>query len=513
MLSHRAAGLLLHPTSLPGPLGMGDLGTQAYAFVDYLADAKLTRWQILPLGPTGYGDSPYASFSTFAGNHLLISLERLAHEGHLNEGELQPPAEFSAERVNYGPVIEWKLPRLRGAADHFLRHASDERHHAFHEFCQREAAWLDDYALFMAIKEVFDQRAREANFEGATWCNFWDADIRSRQPEALERWRHEQGHTAAIHRVWQFWFFEQWLDVKRYANERGIHVIGDLPIFVALDSADVWAAPHEFRLDQNLQPTHIAGVPPDYFAKTGQRWGNPLYDWPRMQASGFRWWVERFRGIGRMVDWVRVDHFRGFAANWSVPASEPTAQVGQWDGAPGHALFTALRDQGVNVPIIAEDLGEITADVDELREAFGLPGMRILQFAFDAEEGRNLMYLPHNHEPNSVVYTGTHDNDTTRGWYAARTEAERQSVDQYLGRTCSEESVAWELIRTAWASVCRLAVAPMQDVLNLGTEARMNLPGVIGPENWSWRLPADYAVGDTAARLAAFSELYGRAKT
>ena len=507
MLSERVSGILLHPTSLPSPHGIGDFGDEAFAFVDYLVKAGQRRWQVLPLGPTGYADSPYASFSSFAGNPLLISLERLAKSGDLPSDSIQNvPSSFSDARVQYGPVIAWKMPLLRQAAMRFLERRG-ERVSACFAFCDAEAKWLDDYAFFMAIKTVFDERAKLSGESNSVWNAYWDRDIAERQPKALARWREASRSEIEIQKVLQFFFFEQWLDVKRYANDRGIQIIGDLPIYVALDSADVWSAPQGFCLEKDGSPRLVAGVPPDYFSESGQRWGNPVYDWNQMQSDGFRWWIERFRGTRALVDIIRVDHFRGFEAGWSIPAKEPTAIHGEWVVAPGIDLFRTVLEQLGNLPILAEDLGVITPEVEKLRDLYEFPGMKVLHFAFDSGPGPNNCFLPHNYVPNSVAYSGTHDNDTTVGWYASRSIAQRNFVKDYLGYEPSD--IAWDFIRMALSSVSQLAVIPMQDVLSLGTEARMNLPAT-QTGNWAWRMPASYRAGNSALRLEKLVKLFDR---
>ncbi len=508
MLSERASGILLHPTSLPGQHGIGDLGPEAFAFVDFLHESKQRRWQVLPLGPTGYADSPYASFSSFAGNPLLISVDLLIKAGDLDERSVEPtPSCFAQNRVDYGAVVEWKFPILRSAAQRFQQRPHGDRFAKYVAFCEAEASWLDDYALFMSIKAVFDKRAQQENSASSVWSDYWEKDIASRQPSAMQRWREECKEEIELHKTWQFYFMEQWLDLKRYANDRGIQIIGDLPIYVALDSSDVWASPKAFWLDEDGRPKLVAGVPPDYFSETGQRWGNPVFDWEQMQRDNFHWWIRRFQGTRALVDIIRVDHFRGFEAGWSIPASEPTAIHGSWVKAPGIALFEEVRRQLGDLPILAEDLGLITPGVEHLRDLNQFPGMRVLHFAFDSGPGPNNNFLPHNYIPNSVAYTGTHDNDTTLGWYATRSPEQRSFFHDYLGFESSD--IAWDMIRLAMASVSRLAIVPMQDILRLGTEARMNLPASQNG-NWSWRMSSDYRKGDSAARLAKMVQLYDR---
>jgi 4-alpha-glucanotransferase len=507
----RAGGILLHPTSLPGPHGIGDLGSAAHRFVDFLASAGLSLWQVLPVGPTGYGDSPYASFSTFAGNPLLVSLERLVEDGDLQAAEVEPPG-FPADRVDFGTLIPWKLGLLDRAARRVLSTAAGGRRAAFERFCAAEKEWLDDFALFMAVKARFDQRARATGRSGSTaWNAWWDRDIAVRERGALARWSRQESEAAAAVKVVQHWFFSEWAHLRTHAAEHGIRIVGDVPIFVAPDSADVWAAPRLFRLDRDCRPTVVSGVPPDYFSTTGQLWGNPIYDWHRMAREGFAWWIRRFRSALGVFDAVRVDHFRGFAACWEVPAGESTAVHGRWEPAPGRRLFAAVRRALGSVPLIAEDLGVITPDVTAMREEFGFPGMVILQFAFDAREAGGLdvlnRFLPHNHREHSVVYTGTHDNDTTAGWYAERTPAERAVVARYLGGEPADVPAAF--IRLAMASVARWAVVPMQDVLGLGAGARMNRPAT-GSGNWAWRAGDEAFDPGQAARMREFAGLYGR---
>jgi 4-alpha-glucanotransferase len=500
----RESGILLHPTSLPGPHGVGDLGEQASLFLDFLVDAGQSLWQVLPLGPTGYGDSPYACFSSFAGNPLLVSLGSLTERGLILPDELKNVPLFPQDRVDYGALIRWKVPLLRRAAVRFLQAAQGSYRDDFEAFRRAEREWLDDYCLFMAIKRVF---------KGA-WNPSWDRDIALREPSSIERYRRDLSGDIAVEEVIQYFFFSQWDALHREAARKGIRIIGDLPIFVAPDSADVWAHRDLFLLDGQGAPTEVSGVPPDYFAATGQLWGNPLYDWEALASQGFRFWIQRIRAARRMFDLVRIDHFRGFEACWSVPAGEPTAEHGQWVKVPGREMFRAIQDALGPLPIIAEDLGVITPEVTALRESLGFPGMRILQFAFDSAEsgalGARNRFLPHNHVRDSVVYTGTHDNDTTRGWYAGRSAEERAVLDAYAPPTDPE--VEWRLIRMALSSVCRFAVVPLQDVLGLGTEARMNTPGTSSTRNWSWRTSLDYHDPAAARRLRSLSLLYGRSR-
>jgi 4-alpha-glucanotransferase len=509
----RASGILLHPTSLPGPHGIGDLGPAAYRFLDFLAAAGQALWQVLPLGPTGYGDSPYACFSSFAGNPLLVSLEILVEQGILTDADVGVPPGFPPDRVEYERVVAWKAPLLRLAAERFLAAAKGAARERFEAFRCAERQWLEDYCLFAALKDVFDDRARAAGRDGGAWNTAWDSPAALREPDAMRGWEETLAEPVARHRAIQFFFFEQWSAVRKAAADRGIRIVGDLPIFAALDSADVWANRDLFQLDAEGRPTVVSGVPPDYFASTGQLWGNPLFDWEALERQGFRFWIARMKAAERLFDLIRIDHFRGFDACWTVPAGEPTAERGAWVDAPGEKLFERLARELGPLPLIAEDLGVITPGVHALRERFGFPGMRILQFAFDAGEAGTLSadnrFLPHNHSRDSVVYTGTHDNDTTRGWYAGRTPAERAYIDSYAPAV--EPEIEWRFIRMAFASVCALAIVPQQDVLGLGAEARMNTPGTTGG-NWTWRFSSESLNGRVARRLRGLAELYGRTR-
>jgi 4-alpha-glucanotransferase len=475
----RSSGVLLHPTSLPGPWGIGDLGRAAYRFVDFLAAAGQSLWQLLPLGPTGYGDSPYQCFSAAAGNPLLVSLDALIERGLLSRDEVSAAAAsryLDSDRVDYGAVIGFKLPLLRQSFARLAAGADPELAAAFERFKGENSAWLDDYALFMALKDAHG---------GAAWSE-WPAELRGRDAGALGRARAELAADIEVQRYLQFLFFSQWAPLKAYANERGISIVGDAPIFVAYDSADVWASPELFFLDAEGNPTVVAGVPPDYFSATGQRWGNPLYRWERMARDGYAWWVARLRAAFAQVDILRLDHFRGFAAYWEVPASQETAINGRWVRGPGAALFSRLEQALGGLPLIAEDLGLITPDVNALREQCDFPGMKVLQFAFDGDPANG--YLPHHHVQNCVVYTGTHDNDTTMGWYSGLDEGQRDVVRTYLARDGAD--IAWDLIRVAMLSVADMVVTPFQDVLRLGGDARMNTPGLLGA-NWGWRFRAE----------------------
>ncbi len=494
MYNRRASGILLHPTSLPG-IGIGELGSAAYRFIDWLVEAKQQRWQIMPLGPTSYGDSPYASLSALAGNPLLISLDQLVADGMLTQADLDDAPQFPNDRVDYGPVIEWKMAILQRAYTNFSANAGNEQRGAFEAFHNDQSRWLDNFAMFAALKEAHG---------GAAW-NQWDPLIARREPDAVAEWQVKLADRVRFQQFLQWLFFTQWLAVKRYANERNIQIIGDIPIFVAYDSADVWANRDLFYLDADGNPTVVAGVPPDYFSATGQRWGNPLYRWDVLAQRDYRWWVERFRVTLTLVDIVRLDHFRGFAAYWEVPAREETAMHGRWVTAPGAELFQKLSQELGEVPIIAEDLGIITPDVDSLRNEQQFPGMAVLQFAW-GDTADNL-YQPHNYHHNLVVYTGTHDNDTTIGWWNTLDNTARAHVQQYFG--IHGDDIAWDMIRIALMSTADTAIVPLQDVLSLGSEARMNTPGRAGG-NWGWRVLSEQLTSERAGRLGTATSLYGR---
>jgi 4-alpha-glucanotransferase len=490
----RSAGVLLHPTSLPGPYGIGDLGPIAHEWVDVLASARQRWWQVLPLGPTGYGDSPYQCFSAFAGNIYLLSPELLRRDGLIGPLDVVTPS-FPTGEVDYGAVVEFKQALLARAWGNYRAGAAPSLRAPFDEFCGREARWLNDYALYAALKEKHD---------GASWLE-WEPDLRLRKPAALDRAHRVLVDDAGRHCFGQFLFWRQWSDLKAYAHTKGIRLIGDVPIFVATDSADVWANPEQFKLDEDRQPTVVAGVPPDYFSATGQLWGNPHYDWEKMKASGYTWWIARFRKTLEQVDLVRLDHFRGFEASWEVPAGSPTAETGEWVPGPGADLLTAVQKALGRLPLIAEDLGVITPGVEALRDAFDLPGMRILQFAFDGSENR---FLPHNFEHNTFVYTGTHDNDTTHGWYSTLPEHVRDFFQRYY--PWRDDDVAWGLMRLAWSSVADFALVPLQDILSLPTESRMNYPGRPSG-NWRWRFHTGQLTPAHAEKLADWTSMYGRA--
>jgi 4-alpha-glucanotransferase len=491
----RSAGILLHPTSLPGPDGIGDLGPEAYRWVNFLAESGCSLWQILPLGPTGYGDSPYQCFSAFAGNPYLVSPALLLEDGLLAASDLVDRPDFPPDRVDFGPVIQWKLTLLDRAYKRFKRSGSQKRKSALEDFETQNAGWLPDFALFMSIKE---------SQGGQSWEN-WPAALRQREPSALRVFMESNQDAIQRHVFRQFLFFRQWQALREYAHQKGIQIIGDVPIFVAYDSADAWANPDLFYFDAQGKPTVVAGVPPDYFSATGQLWGNPLYRWDYHQQTGYAWWVRRVEASLNLVDIIRLDHFRGFAAYWEVPYGDPTAENGKWVPGPGAGLFEAVRGSLGSLPIIAEDLGEITPDVIAMRDQLGLPGMKILQFAFAADPED--LFLPHNYVRNCVAYTGTHDNDTSLGWYYSVPESERDLARRYLAR--SGDDISWDFIRAVWSSIAVFALAPLQDFLKLDTEARMNYPGRASG-NWSWRYQAHVLDEALKARIKETNFLYSR---
>jgi len=494
----RTSGVLLHPISLPGRFGIGDLGDAAYRWVDFLAETGQTLWQLLPLGCTGldYGNSPYQSLSALAGSPLLISPERLAAQGTLTAADLERVPSFTEDAVDYAAVTAYKMPLLRRSFERFREGAGKAERAAFQEFEKQQGEWLEDFALFMALKQAHDGRPWSA----------WEPAIRSRQPEALARWRRDLADSVEEQKYLQFQFSTQWTALKQYANARNIRIVGDVPIFVGYDSSDVWANPDQFSLNDEGQPIAVAGVPPDYFSKTGQRWGNPLYRWDAMETRGYDWWIRRFRVALQMIDVTRIDHFRGFEAYWAVPAAEETAINGHWIKGPGRDFFLAVRQALGDLPIIAEDLGLITADVLALRDGMAFPGMKVLQFAFGSDSRNE--YLPHNYPTSHcVVYTGTHDNDTTVGWFRAASPKERAYVQRYTGGDGSR--IHWDLIRLAFGSTAEMAVVPLQDVLGLGSEARMNTPGQQSG-NWAWRFGANALTKDVRDQLKEITETFGR---
>ena len=497
MTPERISGILLHVTSLPSRGGIGDFGPVAYAFVDFLAAAKQRLWQVLPLSPTGYGSSPYSALSAFAGNPMLISLETLAQQGWIQWEKLNTLPGNSGP-CDYGAAFDKKLPLIEEAAANFLDHANEDDRKRFGKFCQDNTSWLTDWVVFSVLRRRFAYRS---------WID-WPVEYCQRQPEAMARLMNESSRELAIEQVVQFFFSEQWTYLRSYCADRKIRILGDVAIFVSYDSADVWTHPEIFELDEQRHPIRVSGVPPDYFSATGQLWGNPLYKWSLLEERGFDWWVARIRRALALYDEIRLDHFRGFEAFWSVPATETTALNGTWVKAPGRALFNRLKEIFGDLPFIAEDLGVITPEVDELREFFGMPGMRILQFGFGDRGGH--IYLPHLYVPNTVVYTGTHDNNTTLGWWQRDvTPTERANAEIYLGHVENEGDIVWKMMRAAASSVATRCIFPLQDVLHLSSEARMNIPSA--PRgNWEWRYAPDALHPDFASQLAALMEMTDR---
>jgi 4-alpha-glucanotransferase len=491
----RACGVLLHPTSLPGPQGCGDLGSGARSFVDWLAMAGQRWWQVLPLGGLGPGNSPYMSTSAFAGNPLLIDLEELARQGWLEEGELEPDAPLLPSRVDYAATAVWRRARLERAAARFARHADPAARASFGGFCDRNAAWLEDYALFMSLDEAQ---------HGLGW-QAWPDGLAAREPAALAAARARLAPRLDYWRFVQWCFDRQWCSLRDYARAQGVRMFGDAPIFVAAQSADVWAHQELFELDAAGRPVAVAGVPPDYFSPTGQRWGNPLYRWDAHAAEGFAWWVARVRHALGSYDLLRIDHFRGFAAHWRIPAGEPTAIRGEWVPGPGAALFEAMERALGTLPIVAEDLGVITPDVEDLRRRFRFPGMKVLQFAWGGDIDNP--HLPHNLSEDTVVYTGTHDNDTTVGWWSGADAEQRRHLCDYLATDGRE--IHWDMVRAACASVADTTIIPMQDLLGLDGRHRMNTPGR-AEGCWEWRLRSEDLAEEPARRLAALCSLHRR---
>nr|AHB52791.1 MalQ-D enzyme [Cyanobacterium sp. CLg1] len=502
MLDRRSSGILLHPTSLPSPYGIGDLGNGAYRFVDFLQESDQKIWQVLPLGPTGAGNSPYLAYSALAGNPLLISLDILYGDGLLTQEDLNSIkgvfASVDSSKVHFDLVIEHKFTIIAKAFDAFKeKPQEDEYYQQFIKFTKDYSYWLDDYALYMALKDYN---------EAEPWFQ-WEESIAKRDATAIAEWTDKLSEEIEYQKFLQFSFFRQWRNLKNYANERGIQIFGDIPIYVAHDSVDVWANQSIFRLDEKGAASLMAGVPPDYFSATGQLWGNPVYDWEKLEKTKFAWWIQRIKGMLEYVDIMRIDHFRGFEAYWGVPQGETTAMNGEWLKAPGDKFFTLLKQELGELPIVAEDLGVITPAVEALRDKYDFPGMKILHFAFDS--GRDNVFLPYNYiNPNCVVYTGTHDNDTTIGWFDKRSDEDRQKVIDYLGCIC-DKGIHWSMINLAMSSVANLAIFPIQDILGLGSDAKMNTPGTV-ENNWTWRY-TDGALHDgIMGHLRYVTYLYGR---
>ena len=491
----RSSGILLHPTSLPGAYGSGDLGSSAYQFVDWLVSAGQSLWQMLPLGPAGMANSPYMSLSAFAGNPLLIDLEDFVSHGLLAQQDLQALSVESNDRVNYDTATRYRMNLLRKAAQNFFEHGSEQDRSQFDAFCKEEKRWLDEYSLFQALNDCYG---------GRQWTE-WEREYVHRKPVALKQAAEKWTAQVNYHKFMQWCFIRQWKKLKNYANDRKVKLVGDIPIFVAHHSADVWSNQEAFSLDKNGNPLFVAGVPPDYFSEDGQRWGNPLYRWDVMKEQKYNWWIERFRKTFELFDILRIDHFRGFEAYWRIPAKEKTARVGKWIKGPGEDLFEAIIKKLGTLPIIAEDLGVVTPEVVALREKFSFPGMKVLQFAFSTDPQD--AFLPHAYERNYVVYTGTHDNDTTIGWYQKSTEHERDFVRRYCKTSGNE--INWDFIQLALQSVANIAIVPFQDVLGLGSEGRMNFPGTVDG-NWEWRFTWEQLQPWATTRLYELSALYGR---
>ncbi|MBO3460855.1 4-alpha-glucanotransferase [Aetokthonos hydrillicola Thurmond2011] len=494
----RSSGVLVHPTSFPSRFGIGDLGLEAYRFIDFLRDSYQQYWQVLPIGPTGYGNSPYASYSAMAGNPLLISPEKLQEQGLLTDEDFADLPEFPEGKVDFDLVVRTKIPLLKKAYKNFQENANQLQQTEFAGFCDSKAYWLDDFALFMALKDTH---------ESTSWST-WEPELVKRIPEALEKAKEQLAHEIAYHKFIQYEFFRQWSQLKNYANMSGIHIVGDIPIYVAHDSADVWSNPDIFCLDEETgEPALMAGVPPDYFSATGQLWGNPVYNWEELQKQDFKWWIGRFEAMLDYIDVIRIDHFRGFETYWAVKKGEQTAINGEWIKAPGEQLFEAIKSKLGKLPVMAEDLGEITPDVIALRDKFEFPGMKILQFAFGSDPGNP--FLPFNYERNFIVYTGTHDNDTSVGWFNKASDYEKENLLLYLG-CVSPEGIHWDFIRLALSSVANQAIIPLQDLLGLDTEARMNFPSK-ADGNWGWSYQANALTKELSDRLKTLTALYGRA--
>lgn len=491
----RSSGIILHPTSFPGPDGIGDLGPEAYRWIDFLSEAGCGLWQVLPLGPTGYGDSPYQCFSAFAGNPYLISPTLLLEDRLLTNRDLAKRPDFPEGHVDFGKAIAWKTELLDIAFKKFQKSENKKLKSEYTKFITIEKSWLNDYSLFMAIKELHG---------GVSWSE-WPFELRSREKKAISRFQKENIYYIERNKFKQFMFFRQWNRVKEYAHHKNIKIIGDIPIFVSFDSSDLWAHPDLFFLNKKGLPSVVAGVPPDYFSPTGQRWGNPLYKWSVHRKSGYAWWIARLRSSLMLFDILRLDHFRGFAGYWEIPASKPTAEIGRWVKGPGSHFFRTVLSVMGEIPLIAEDLGEITPDVKSLLKEFDFPGMKILQFSFASDPDDP--FLPHNYPNRCMAYTGTHDNDTSLGWYKTAPMAEQDLCRRYLAR--SGDDISWDMIRAVWSSVALFSLAPMQDLLSLGSEARMNYPGR-SSGNWGWRMSSDALSTQLHERLREMNYLYGR---
>ncbi|HHT81007.1 MAG TPA: 4-alpha-glucanotransferase [Spirochaetales bacterium] len=497
----RFCGVLMHPTSLEGRHGIGDLGPKAYAFVDSLKKADVRMWQILPLGPTGYGNSPYASRSTFAGNELLLSLSLLAKEGYLSNEQVDSPPPFPKDRVDYSLVEAWKMPLLKIAAGNFLDQGDQKDE--FSDFCDRNQFWLDDYALFMILYE---------HYNDARWFSVWKKEDGVYSKDTVARLQKKHPRKIAIWKALQFFFELQWQDLKRYANGHEVSIVGDIPIFVAADSVDTWSNISLFKTDESFHYSGVSGVPPDFFCATGQLWGNPLYDWEVMKQDNYQWWMQRMKAQLHQCDILRIDHFRGFESYWEVPYGHKTAEHGSWVKAPGSDFFKQVKKQLGELPIFAEDLGFMTPEVERLRDENNFPGMRICQFGFtrDVADFPNPydLFLPHNYPSNCVAYTGTHDNNTVRGWFEELENKDKEMVMTYLG--CHQKEVVWAMIRCIMASHAQHVIFPMQDLLDLDAKARMNTPSTCGSHNWSWRMEQEHECDASLAKLEKLITIYGR---
>ncbi len=491
----RSSGILLHPTSLPGKYGIGSLGKEAFAFIDFLAEAKQKLWQILPLGPTGYGDSPYQCFSAIAGNPILIDLDILLQDGWLKKSNLSNTPSFSDEQTDYPNVIEFKTKLLKTAFVTFNKTAGKEQVDDFLDFCSNNGEWLDDYSLFMSLKEKHNL---------SSWFE-WEEEYRNRDSKSLSKFISGNKKEIEFQKFIQYLFFNQWLDVRKYANNKGIKIIGDIPIYISADSVETWTNSEIFLFDEKKNPIEVAGVPPDYFSETGQLWGNPIYNWEIHKKTDFAWWKQRIQANLKLYDIVRIDHFRGFSEFWAIPFGEETAINGKWKACPGKELFISLKNEFGDLPIIAEDLGLITDDVIDLRDSFSFPGMKILQFAFDSNEQND--YLPHTYEKNFAVYTGTHDNDTSLGWFESISEDDRKEVNDYLCK--NGENICWAFIRLAHSSVANLSIIPLQDLMEKGTEGRMNIPGTT-EGNWKWRFKKEELTSEISNKISHLTKIYGR---
>lgn len=525
MKFERKSGVLLHPTSLPGKYGIGTIGKAAYDFVDWLALGGQTLWQVLPLGPTGYGDSPYASFSTYAGNPLLIDLEMLVEKGWAPSSVLKTPDYIKKTgNVDFGAVVWWKMPVLNECASYFAANANDEDKKLYKDFCKSKANWLNNFAVFMSIKQYYDKKAAEEKPANSMWHSYWEKSLARCEKEAVAKWEKEHKDTIEQLKIIQFFFDFQWNALKTYANNKGVSLIGDIPIFVAPDSADVWSNQKLFQLDKDGKPNCVAGVPPDYFCATGQLWGNPLYDWDAMKAEKYQWWINRIKRVYELTDVLRIDHFRGFEAYWSVPATEETAINGKWIKGPGLDLFNAIKKKLGDIPVIAEDLGVITDEVAKLRDDCNFPGMKVLQFAFSPEEAKEHgmvnYFQPHMlNTSNCVMYTGTHDNDTMQGWLENAGAEQLVLVANYIeGKELSEEKaralvktgqLRKDMIKACLASTASFAVIPLQDILGTDNSGRMNQPATTGC-NWTWRFAQNQLKEKDAQWLKFLSDLYGR---